>query len=286
MKRISYIAVLLGAASCSFFSTKQQGANDVLVAQIDDKKLFLSEIATIFPSGIDRQDSVELLKKYINAWARQYLIAAKAEMYLDREQKDVTRELEDYRLSLLSYRYETQYVEQKIDTVIRQEEVEAFYEQHAETFLLSAPCVQATYIKMRADLPGVATIRRNVRAAKEESMARLDTLCAKAGAACDFFNDRWVEPDFLAQRTVFTADQCRQALRGNGYLEIADEQYLHILNFRAVKKEGEVAPLAHVRSNIALLIIGKRKRDLIKNLENSVYNEALDYKRLKIYIDE
>jgi hypothetical protein len=286
MKTICYIIVSLSVASCGFFSTKQQGENDVLVAKIDDKRLFLSEIATIFPSGINKEDSIELLKKYINAWARQYLIAAKAEMYLDKEQKDVTRELEDYRLSLLSYRYETQYVEQKIDTVINQEEVENFYEQHGETFLLAAPCVLATYVKIGTDVSGVATIKRHVRTAKEENMAKLDSLCAKADALCDFFNDQWVDMDFLAQKTAFTAEQCGQALKENGYLERTDEQYMYMLNFRAVKKEGDVAPLAHVRDDIAHLIIGKRKRDLIKNLENSVYNEALDYKRLKIYIDE
>jgi hypothetical protein len=93
--------------------------------------------------------------------------------------------------------------------------------------------------------------------------------------------------DFLAQKTLFTAEQCSQSLKANSYIEETDEQdYLYILAFRAVKKEGDVAPLVHVRSAIAHLIIGKRKRDLIKNLENSVYNEALDYKRLKIYIDE
>ncbi|MDR0692780.1 MAG: hypothetical protein LBF69_07070 [Prevotellaceae bacterium] len=286
MKKTSHIVGLLCMMSCSFFPTKQQGTKDIVVAEIDDKKLFLSEISTIFPTGINKKDSIELLKKYINTWARQYLIAAKAEMYLDKEQKNVGRELEEYRLSLLSYRYENHYVEQKIDTVISQEEMELFYEQHAETFPLTAPCVQATYVKIRKDAPGTATIRRYARTAKDENMRKLDSLCTKIEAMCEFFNDQWVDMNFLAQKTAFTAEQCNQSLKENGYLEMADEQSLYLLNFRTIKKEGDVAPLAHVRDAVANLIIGKRKRDLIKNLENSAYNEALDYKRLKIYIDE
>lgn len=286
MKKISYIVGLLCVMSCSLFPTKQQGVNDIVVAEIDDKKLFLSDISTIFSSGISKKDSIELLKKYINTWARQYLMAAKAEMYLDKEQKDVSRELEEYRLSLLSYRYENQYVEQKIDTVISQEEMELFYEQHAENFPLAAPCVQAIYVKIRKDAPGMATIKRHARTAKDENMRKLDSLCTKVEAVCDFFNDQWVDVDFLAQKTAFTAEQCNQSLKENGYLEKTDEQYLYLLNFHTVKKAGDVAPLAHVRDAIVHLVIGKRKRDLIKNLENSAYNEALDYKRLKIYIDE
>jgi hypothetical protein len=286
MRKISYMVGLFCMVSCNLFPAKQQGMNDVIVAEIDDKKLFLSEVSTIFPSGIDKKDSVELLKKYINAWARQYLIAAKAEMYLDKDQKDVSRELEDYRLSLLSYRYENQYVEQKIDTVVIQEEIELFYEQHAETFPLTAPCVQATYVMVRKNASGVATIKRYARMAKDESLGKLDSLCTKADAVCDFFNDQWVDLEFLAQKTVFSLEQCGQALKENGYLEMTDAQYTYMLNFRAVKKEGDVAPLEHVRDAIVHLIIGKRKRDLIKHLENSAFNEALDYKRLKIYIDE
>jgi hypothetical protein len=287
MKKISYIVGALCMASCSFFPAKQQGANDIIVAEIEEKKLFLSEVPAIFPDGINKKDSIELLRKYVNTWARQYLIAAKAEMYLDKAQKDVGRELEDYRLSLLSYRYENQYVEQKIDTVISQEEIELFYEQHAEMFPLTAPCIQATYVKVAKNTPGTATIKRHVRTAKEEeSMRKLDSLCTKAEAVCDFFNDQWVDMDFLAQKTVFALEECKQALRENWYLETADEQYLYLLNFRAVKREGDVAPLTHVRATIVHLIIGKRKRDLIKNLEKSAFNEALDYKRLKIYIDE
>ncbi|MDR3180483.1 MAG: hypothetical protein LBT61_00955 [Prevotellaceae bacterium] len=286
MKKISYIVGLFCVASCSLFPAKQQGEKDVVVAEIDDKKLFLSEISTIFSNGISKKDSIELLRKYVNAWARQYLIAAKAEMYLDKEQKNVGRELEDYRLSLLSYRYETQYVNQKIDTAISQEEIELFYEQHAETFPLSVSCTQVTYVKVRKDVPGLSAIKRYTRQAKEESMGKLDSLCTKVNAVCDFFNDQWVSADFLTHKTVFMPEQCKQSLKEAGYLETADEQYIYMLNFRAVKREGDVAPLAHVRDDIVHLIIGKRKRDLIKNLENSAFNEALDYKRLKIYIDE
>jgi hypothetical protein len=272
--------------SCNFFPAKQQGTNDIIVAEIDDKRLFLSEVSTIFPSGIDKKDSVELLRKYINAWARQYLIAAKAEMYLDKAQKDVSRELEDYRLSLLSYRYENQYVEQKIDTAVTQEDIEAFYEQHAETFPLTAPWVQAISVKVRKNASGVAAIRRYARTAGEDSMSKLDSLCAKADAVCDFFNDQWVDLEFLAQKTVFSLEQCAQAIKENGYLEMSDDRHTYMLSFRAMKKEGDAAPLEHVRDAIVHQIIGKRKRDLIKHLENSAFNEALDYKRLKIYIDE
>jgi hypothetical protein len=286
MKKIIYSTGLLLLFSCNFFSARQQAEDGVIIAKIDDKKLFLSEISTIFPNGINEKDSIELLKNYINTWARKYLIAAKAEMYLDKEQKNVEQELEDYRLSLLSYRYEHQYVEQKIDTAIHQEEIILFYERHAELFPLTAPCVQATYVKVKKNAAGIAAIKRHARMAKEESMEKLNSLCEKAGAVCDFFNDRWVGVGFLAQKTAFEAGQCKQVLKVNGYLEKTDEQYLYMLFFRDVKKKGDIAPLAHVRDDIVHLIIGKRKRELIKNLENSAYNEALDYKRLKIYIDE
>lgn len=287
MKKSAYAIFFVLMISCDYFTVKQSiDKKGIVVAQIDDKKLYLSEIAAVFPVNISRKDSVELLKNYINTWARKHLMAAKAEVYLDKEQKNVSHELEDYRLSLLSYRYETQYVEQKIDTIVHEGEYETYYIQHAESFLINAPLAQVTYIKVKENESTIADIWRYARGSREDQLKKLDSLCIVAHVACDFFNNRWVDVDFLRRETIFTPEQCKRALSGNGCLEEKEGEYIYLLNFRAVKKIGDIAPLEHVKNNIYHTIISKRKQNMIKNLENVVYNEALDYKRLKIYVDE
>ncbi|MDR3236554.1 MAG: hypothetical protein LBT48_07540 [Prevotellaceae bacterium] len=281
--------VLMGVSllcACSYFQRKHMADNDVLIAQIDSKKLYLSDVTTIFPPNISKQDSLDLLKNYVNVWARKYFIAMKADKYLDKQQKNVSRELEEYRLSLLTYRYENQYVEQKIDTIVRERDYETYYTRYAELFRLEEPMVQATYVKIQKNAAQLHYVYRTAHSDDHEQLKQLDSACKAANAACNFFMEQWVDFDFLATATAFTPEQCKQALDGSRFVQDIINDDIHLLHFRAVKNTGDIAPLALVRENIYRLIISQRKQDMIKKLESEVYNEALDYKRLKIYVDE
>jgi hypothetical protein len=281
--------VLLGIvllSACNYFQGKHTADNDVLVAQIDNNKLYLSDVTTIFPPNLSRQDSLDLLKNYVNVWVRKYLMAMKADKYLDKKQKDVSRELEEYRLSLLTYRYENQYVEQKIDTIVREQDYETYYTRYAEHFRLEEPMVQATYVKIPKNAAQLYYISHAAHSDNHEQLKQLDSACKAANASCNFFMEQWVDFDFLATATAFTSEQCKQALVGNRFMQDIINDDIHLLNFRTVKNAGDIAPLELVKDNLYRLIINQRKQDMIKKLENEVYNEALDYKRLKIYINE
>jgi hypothetical protein len=283
MKTLLYIFILSFLfISCGYFTTKQNEKDEV-VAEVDGRKLLLSEISSIFPPGMAKTDSLELLKNYVNTWARKYLMAAKAEKYLSKGQKNVSMELEDYRLSLLSFRYENQYVAQKMDTIVTVEELDAFLEKNAANYLLTKPCVKVTYVQVREDAKLFRDIKRAVRS-KDEDMKLLDSLCATVEARLDYFSDKWVDFDYIVQELPFQEEQCKYALQGNGYIEVKNKSVINILYFRSIKKAGDVSPLEYVRDNIYHTIISQRKRNMIRNLENSAYNEALDHKRLKIYI--
>ena len=47
-----------------------------------------------------------------------------AETELSKGEKDVSREIESYRRSLLKYRYEQKYVNQRLDTAVTEADIE------------------------------------------------------------------------------------------------------------------------------------------------------------------
>ncbi len=131
MKNLIYIiAAALLLSSCDYFMPKQ--SYDKLLAQVDDKELRLSDVQEIFPNGISREDSVELLKSYVNNWVRQCVIAAKAEKYLDNNRKDIAQELDDYKMSLLAYRYEMQCMEKELNISVTEQDLQEYHKQNTE----------------------------------------------------------------------------------------------------------------------------------------------------------
>ena len=69
-----------------------------------------------------------------------------AEKELSKSEKNVDKELEDYRRSLLKYRYEQKYVNQRLDTAVTDAQIEKYYEAHIETFKLSLPIAKARFL--------------------------------------------------------------------------------------------------------------------------------------------
>ena len=53
----------------------------------------------------------------------------KAEVNLSEEEKDLEKEIADYRNSLLIYRYQQDMLFQKLDTVVLEEDIQSLYER-------------------------------------------------------------------------------------------------------------------------------------------------------------
>ena len=119
-------ALMLSAVSCKMVGQIQETATELfrgeVVAKVGDHKLFRSQLDNYIPGGVSASDSAALARQYINAWAEDLLLLDMAEEQLSEAEKDVSAELERYRQTLLKYRYEQLYVDQRLDTLITDEE--------------------------------------------------------------------------------------------------------------------------------------------------------------------
>ena len=77
-----------------------------------------------------------LLKNYIDNWIHESLIIHKAETNLNNEQKNVEKQLQDYRNSLITFIYEKALVQEKLDTIVKNSEIEEYYTKNKANFEL------------------------------------------------------------------------------------------------------------------------------------------------------
>ena len=126
-------------------------SEDKLVAEVGNKKLFLSEVASVVPNNLEISDSIVMAEEYVRKWIRQELILQKAEENLTVDLKNVTRELEEYRNSLIIFRYKNEMMAQKMDTSVNQNELMEYYLEHADNFILNQNIVKAVFMKIPAE---------------------------------------------------------------------------------------------------------------------------------------
>lgn len=129
MKRFAIgLILVLALVSCQNF--KNDGS-DKVVATIYDKVLYQSDLQSVLYEGISVNDSLVRTKAFIDSWIRRQLLIHQAENNIDKSELDFSRQIEDYRNSLIIYKYESMLIEQNLDTVISENEIAKYIEDNS-----------------------------------------------------------------------------------------------------------------------------------------------------------
>lgn len=274
------VLIALLASAC------KQGANnntDVPLASVYDKYLYASDIKDIVPEGISDTDSLAIVKDYIDKWVRKQLILQKAEENLTEAEKNVEQQINDYRTSLLVFKYEQNILNQRLDTLILSEEIEAYHSENNSNFILNKPIVKALYIKIPKTAPDINKVRRWYRSDDEEHMTELESHCYHHAVKYDYFEDKWIEFDEILKNMPKVGMTSENILRYRKNLEVQDDDFYYFLRIYEYHLASTVAPLEYVEANIRNILLNKRKIQLINQLESDIYNNALNHGNFNIY---
>lgn len=122
------LMLVLALFSCQ---NSKNGKDDKPVAAIYDKVLYQSDLQGIMYDEISTNDSLVRTKVFIDNWIRRQLLIHQAENNLDKSELDCVKEMEDYRNSLIIYKYESMLITQNLDTVVSDEEIEKYLKDNA-----------------------------------------------------------------------------------------------------------------------------------------------------------
>jgi hypothetical protein len=254
-----------------------------VLAEVGEKRLLLSDMKKIFPQTMAPADSLATLRAYIDSWVKKELLLHMAEENLGNSQKDVSALLDDYRTSLLVYRFEQKYIE-RVDTVISVGQYEFFYNNNREYFVLNRPIVRAIFIKLNKNSPYLDRIKKLYTSPKSEDMTTLENLCLQAALRFDYFGDRWLALDDIFKELPShpsVADVVQKRA-----IEVVDNTYAYLVAIRDYIPREAIAPLEYERENIKTMILNQRRKNLITSLEQRILQEAVKNNRVKIYVDE
>lgn len=276
---IMLIVVLIGGCTSNPNKTQKP------LAKVYDKYLYPSDVANIFSENMSRADSLQLLKSYTDRWVRKQLMLSKAEKNLTESQKNVSQQLEDYRSSLLIFKYEQEYIRQKLDTTVSVIELENYYRDNESNFILNEHIVKALFIKVRKDDPYYERIRTIYRSDKEEDIKTLDNLAYQVAIKYDYFNDQWVPLTQILKELPRPIENVDEHLRRNKSIEVDDESFSYLISIRDIIMRGQTSPLKYEIANIKSIILNKRKQKLIMDIESKIYHDARNYNHFTIYIE-
>jgi hypothetical protein len=260
--------------------------NDKVVAEVGGKKLYLTDVSAVVPSDLPREDSAIMADDYIRKWVRQELVLQKAEENLSAELKNVTRELEEYRNSLIIFRYKNELMAQRMDTTVTDAEILELYSQTPENFSLDRCIVKAVYMKIPADFANPDLLKQMAANTSEEGIIEIRDYCLQYAKGFDIFTDRWVRFDRVIANIPVTIENPEQFLQQNQFVEHTDDEYYYLMAIHEYKLKNDQAPVDYVQDNIKSLILNRRKIEFLRRVENNIYQEGVNKNNFKIYNTE
>ncbi len=272
--------VLLIAFGCSRIPVKN---GEEPLVRVYDKYLYTSDMHGMFNGISDPADSARIARSFIDQWIKRQLLLRLAEYNVLEEQKNFESMIEDYRSSLLIYEYEKQLLSEKLDTVVNNSQLEDYYNNNMNAFILDSPIVKALYVRVEKSNSVVPEIRRLIRSKKDQDFEKLLDVGQRESDRFDFFNDDWVSFSKIMEKIPGQIDDEDEFLKRNQTWESEDQDYIHFLLIRDHLGSGEQAPIEFINDKIRGLVLSKRKLDYVKQVEQDVLQDALSQKQIEIY---
>jgi len=254
------------------------------VAEVGKVILYYDEMPKIIQHGNNDADSTALIQNYINKWAKRQLLLKKAEENLSPALKaEIDKQLEETRSNLVIYQYQRQMIQEKLDTVLTDDELENYYTSNQNSFILGSNIVKALFIKLPVETPELSKIKLLARSNDQKDLQQLESYCYQFAEKFDDFNEEWVSMDKLSVELPQSIENEENFLKRNTFFETSDSTSTYLVSIRDFRLRSSLAPFEYVKVDIKRIIWNTRRFEFIQSLENGIYNEALKENSFKIY---
>lgn len=281
MRRFScFLIALLLLSGCK---NLRRQSERVVVAECYGVKLYADELRDVIPPEMDRMDSLKRVNAYVDSWIHQQILLHQAEINLSAEDLDFSKQLQDYRNSLVIYAYETQMTEQYLDTLVNDKEIEAYYEEHKENFQLRSTMVRVAYVILNENCKSFKEFKKLMSDRDTLNLAQLDKL-AEHEAVVGFFDvDTWVRLEDLLATIPLEIYNSESFLKRNRFVSFEKDNLTYMVRFEDYLLEKSVSPIEIEREGIKNVLLLKRKKELLSRMNSELYEKAKKEKVFEIY---
>ena len=283
MRRLGVIGILLMLlfAGCDYF---QKSSKEVVVAECYGKYLYESDLNGIVPEGTPILDSLQRVSNFIDSWVKRQVLLHQAENNLDKNTLDLEKQMEEYRNSLVVYAYESQLINQKLDTIVSETEIADYYEQNKEDFQLRNTMVRVAYVNMQGDSKQIADLKKLMSNPDTLMLQNIDIQATYYAAKSYLDVDQWMRLDELTNIIPIEIFNAESFLKKNKFVCFEANDYTYMVRFVDYLLEESTSPLEMVRDNIKSVILAQRKQALIEKMQTSIYEKAKKEHAFEIYV--
>jgi hypothetical protein len=279
---------------CIGYSCTNKKTEEEPIAKVYDEKLYLSDLLEVIPTGISEEDSIRTVENYVNNWVLQHIMLAKAKKNLFGEDKNTKQLVDDYRKSLIIFKYQNSLVEKILDTVVIPREIQEFYDNNKEQFPLNNNIVKLYFAKFtipdyekfekaRKIKNTTNKLVKNVECIKKlifsdistnEDFLKLSELCEKNASAFYLDYNKWQYMNDVLREIPLEIHNQQDFLKDNHVFETYIAPNLYLVHITDYKLATEISPVEFSEDLIKNIILNNRKVEILKKISSDLLEEA------------
>lgn len=281
MRLLTIFFCVFTLTSCDYIKLQEKDApTSEIIAIVNTYKLFKEDLKDFLPRNISREDSLILVKSFIQDWAvKKLLLDAAANNNTQESLKNINSLVQDYKESLLINNFKEALIKQQLDTIISDDEVEAYYLINNENFKLNEVLVKSKYLYFDASVINKKEIIKFFKSEEIEDAEELER--QQLSFKMYQLNDSiWTELDKILLKLPFSKENL---LKKSKFIQKQDSLGLYLVAIKEVLHRNDIAPLSYVMPTIKEMILHKRKIELIREIEKIIVKDATKNNNFKIY---
>ncbi len=269
-----------------FFSTcqgkKTEDKGEVVVS-VYGKKLYKTDLENIVYEGISYHDSVVRAKVYIDKWVRNQLLIRQAENNLTPEQLDFSKRLEEYRNSLVINKYETELINQNLDTEVTEDQIYEYYNKNGAEFRMNRDIVQIASVSLPNDSKKKWVFTKLFRDYDSLMVDSLTSLSNQYAISYDFNIKEWRNFDEVIDTYDLKVKDNKSFLNEKKFFVDNDDETYTLVKICDYRLVGDESPCEMEIDRIKYIILSNRKKELLENLYNDLQTKAIQDKAFDVF---
>lgn len=269
--------------SCLFFMVACDRTKPSPISRAYDRYLYPADVEAVVRPGLNEKDSLNLINAYIEQWQRQQVLLKQAQRHVNVDEKRINAQIEEYKNALIIYEYEQMLLKNKLDTIVSNDEIADYYNEHQNIFVLKRPIFKVSFIQLTPDTPELDRVEKWFLSEEIADFDLLQQYCERYSPNFALRDTSWYYLEELAKKIPIEQIDENNYKNYGRIFKINENNKLYLIILRDSKLKNNRSPLEVERTNIRNLIVNQRKVSLINNVENKMVEEARKHNKIETY---
>jgi len=246
--------------------------------------LYQEYLSDVVPKGTSKNDSIAIVKSFINQWATKKLLFEAAERNLSNDKvSEYNALMEQYKVDLYTKAYIEELVIRQVDTLVTEAQIVDYYEKNKQYFKNASELVKLRYINLVKENPKFAKIKAKFSSFTKKDRKELEQLAVQFKSYA--FNDSiWVDINQVYEKLPFLNIENKNKYISSGInFQYPDSTTIWLVKVNKVLPKNSATPLEFLKPTIKQIIINNRKLELVNTIEKEITNDAINDKKYEIY---